>query len=109
MADAGDRRLIQSLELRLPLLISALLVLVIGGFSWAAYGDVRRSTLGAATERLERVTRQLADLLGAGAPQRAEDVRQAAADPGLPAYASLQKPFNPDALAHQVRAALRTS
>src|SRR5439155_4486821 len=37
-------------------------------------------------ERLERVARQLADLLGAGAPQRAAEVRQMAAEPALRAY-----------------------
>jgi len=75
-----------SIELKLPLLIASLLVLAIGGFSAAAYTEVRHSTLVAAGERLERVTRELADILRAGAPQRAAEVRQAAADPALRAY-----------------------
>src|SRR5207253_7150638 len=76
----------RSIELKLPLLIGGLLVLAIGGFSAAAYTEVRRSTLVAAAERLERVTRQLADILQAGAPQRTADVREVAADPTLRAY-----------------------
>src|SRR5437879_4891363 len=75
-----------SIELRLPLLIASLLTLAIGGFSAAAYTEVRHLTLAAAAERLERVARQLADLLGAGAPQRAAEVRQMAAEPALRAY-----------------------
>jgi len=76
----------RSIELKLPLLIGGLLVLTIGGFSAAAYTEVQRSTLVAAAERLERVTRQLADILQAGAPQRVVEVREAAAEPALGAY-----------------------
>src|SRR2546427_10207429 len=76
----------RSIELKLPLLIGGLLVLTIGGFSAAAYTEVQRSTLVAAAERLERVTRQLADILQAGAPQRVVELREAAAEPALRAY-----------------------
>jgi PAS domain S-box-containing protein len=72
-----------SLEVKLPLLIGSLLVLAIGGFSWAAYTEVRQTTLAAASGRLERVTRQLADVLKAGLPQRITEVREAAASPAL--------------------------
>ncbi|MGH7569277.1 MAG: hypothetical protein ACREL9_09955 [Gemmatimonadales bacterium] len=41
-----------SIEQRLPLLISTLLTLVIGGFTWAAYTEVRRTALAAGRERL---------------------------------------------------------
>ena len=74
----------RSIELKLPLLIGGLLVLTIGGFSAAAYTEVQRSTLVAAAERLERVTRQLADILQAGAPQRVVEVREAAAEGRVP-------------------------
>src|SRR5438552_10415845 len=75
-----------SIEWKLPLLIGGLLVLAIGAFSAAAYTEVRRSTLVAAAERLERVTRQLADILQAGAPQRTAEVREVATEPTLRAY-----------------------
>src|SRR6266513_813897 len=67
-----------TLELRLPLLISGLLVIVIGGFSWGAYTEVRDVTIGAARQHLERVTTQLVASLQAGGPQRAAEVRQPA-------------------------------
>src|SRR2546427_4223146 len=73
----------RSIELKLPLLIGGLLVLAIGGFSAAAYTEVPRSTLGAAAERLERVTRQLADIPQARAPQRTAQGREGAAAPTL--------------------------
>src|SRR5919198_3181136 len=79
---------LRSLELKLPLLISGLLVLVIGGFSWAAYDEVRDVTLSAAREHLERVTKQLDASLRAGAPQRFAEVRQVADDPAVHAYLS---------------------
>jgi len=83
-----------SIELKLPLLIASLLALAIGGFSAAAYTEVRHSTLVAAGERLERVTRELADILQAGAPQRVAEVRQAATEPALRAY--LRHPAVPE-------------
>src|SRR5205807_6305590 len=45
-------------------------------------------------ERLERVTRELADILQAGAPQRVAEVRQAATEPALRAY--LRHPAVPE-------------
>jgi signal transduction histidine kinase len=48
-----------SLEHRLPVLISLLLACVIGGISLAAYREVRATTISRATERLERVGREL--------------------------------------------------
>ena len=79
-------RALASLELKLPLLISGLLVLVIGAFGWGAYTEVRDVTLRAAAEDLNRVTTQLAALLSAGAPQRISEVRRAANDPAIGAY-----------------------
>ena len=74
------------LEIRLPLLISGLLVLVIGAFSWGAYREVRDVTLDAAGQHLERVTTQLVGSLKAGGPQRAAEVRQLATQPAVRAY-----------------------
>ena len=71
-------RSLAALELKLPLLISGLLVIVIGGFSWGAYTEVRDVTLGAAGQHLARVTTQLVASLQAGGPQRSAEVRQPA-------------------------------
>ncbi|TMC50082.1 MAG: hypothetical protein E6J20_17520 [Chloroflexi bacterium] len=62
-------RALATLELKLPLLISGLLILVIGGFGWGAYTQVRDVTLGAAEQHLERVTTQLVASLKAGGSQ----------------------------------------
>src|SRR5436853_191350 len=59
----------------LPLLITGLLILVIGGFAWGAYIQVRNVTLGAAAAHLESATVQLAAALRAGVPQRTAEVR----------------------------------
>ena len=48
-----------SLERRLPVLISLLVALVVGGLSLAAYREARGAALGRAAERLERVGREL--------------------------------------------------
>ncbi len=71
---------------QLPLFISGLLVVVIGGFSWVAYRAVQRSALEAAAERLERVTRQLHDNLRSGLPQRFAEAQQLAARPAIRRY-----------------------
>ena len=84
-----------SLEIKLPLLISALLVLVIGGFSWSAYRAVRNTAIATATERLAQVSTQLQALLGAGRRQRIEDVRALATHPTL---ATLQQLASRDSL-----------
>src|SRR2546421_2338779 len=84
MADPRTpRRSFAALEIMLPLLITGLLVLVIGGFAWVAYHQVREVTLGAAAEHLERVTTQLVASLKAGGPQRAAEVRQPAGEPAI--------------------------
>src|SRR5256885_679838 len=79
-------RSIAGLELRLPLLMSGLLVLVIGGFSWGAYTQVRDVTLRATEQHLERVTTQLAASLRAGSPQRVAEVREPADQPAVRKY-----------------------
>ena len=48
-----------SLEYRLPILISLLLACVVGGLSLAAYREVRATTIGRATEVMERVQHEL--------------------------------------------------
>jgi hypothetical protein len=79
-------RALAALEFKLPLLISGLLVLVIGGFSWGAYTEVRDVTLGAADQHLERVTAQLVASLKASGPQHAAEVREPADQAAVRAY-----------------------
>jgi PAS domain S-box-containing protein len=74
-------RLSVPIQFRLPLYVSGLLVVVIGGFWWVAYTAVQRSTIEAAGERLERVTQQLHDNLRTGLPQRFAEVQELAARP----------------------------
>jgi PAS domain S-box-containing protein len=73
-------------DLKLPLFISGLLVVVIGAFSWVAYQAVQGSALEAAAERLERVTRQLHDNLSSALPRRFAEAQQLAARPALRRY-----------------------
>jgi PAS domain S-box-containing protein len=79
-------RSLAALELKLPLLISGLLILVIGGFSWGAYTEVRDVTLSAAEQHLDRVTTQLVVSLKGGGQQRAAEARQMADQPAVRAY-----------------------
>src|SRR2546430_878063 len=72
-----------TLEITLPLLITSLLILVIGGFAWGAYIQVRNVTLGVAAEHLERATTQLAASLKAGVGQRTVEVRRPADHPAI--------------------------
>jgi PAS domain S-box-containing protein len=74
-------RLSVPIQFRLPLYVSGLLLVVIGGFWWVAYAAVQRSTIEAAGERLERVTQQLHDNLRSGLPQRLAEVQGVAARP----------------------------
>lgn len=59
----GAKRL--SLEVKLPLLMSAVLVTVLGSALLLTYTTLRRTALAAASERLSRATRQIA-LIGSG-------------------------------------------
>lgn len=68
-----------SLQYRLPLLISALLVALVVIGSVLAYREVRRAAVEAAEQRLERMARQLADLTRrsmAASLRRAAEVAQ---------------------------------
>src|SRR5688572_4349046 len=69
-----------SLERRLPVLLSLLLAIVIGGLSLGAYGEVRGSAISLATERLERMSRELAASAGRSTTIRGEALRALAAD-----------------------------
>src|SRR4051812_23485051 len=82
-ATSGRRPRVLSLEHKLPLLISGLLVLTLISVAWAAYAQVKRSALEAAAQRLVAVTRQLADLSQASSAQRAAVMRNVADDPAI--------------------------
>jgi signal transduction histidine kinase len=69
-----------SLERRLPVLLSLLLAIVVGGLSLGAYGEVRGSAINRATERLERMTRELATAAGRTTAMRADVLESLAAD-----------------------------
>ena len=97
----APRRSFAALEITLPLLITGLLILVVGGFAWGAYIQVRNVTLGAAVAHLESATVQLAASLRAGVPQRTAEVRGAADQPAIRTYLA-----HPGEAARTARAAL---
>lgn len=74
-----------SLEYKLPLLISGLLLVLIVGGSALAYAEVRNAAIETERERLERVTAQLAELLESSVQSREEDIREAAENPSIEA------------------------
>jgi len=69
-----------SLEYKLPLLITGLLLALVVAGSLMAYREVRRSAIQAAAERLERLTPQLAALTRNAVAQRRELLRSVASD-----------------------------
>ena len=69
-----------SLERRLPVLLSLLLAVVIGGLSLGAYGEVRASAVSFAGERLAGMARELAASASRGTARRADVMRALAAD-----------------------------
>ncbi|MGH7700084.1 MAG: PAS domain S-box protein [Gemmatimonadales bacterium] len=79
-----------SIERKLPLAITILLVAVIGGFTWASYQEIKSAALKAATDRLESSADQFGDMLGREVPQRLSQARRAARHPALRAY--LERP-----------------
>jgi len=70
-----------SLEHRLPVLIFVLLACVVGGLSLAAYREVRATAVVRATDRLERVGRELLSGASRGTIARADSLRAASSDP----------------------------
>jgi signal transduction histidine kinase len=70
-----------SLERRLPVLISALVACVMGGLGFAAYRETRAAAIDRASERLERVGRELVESAARSAAARVEELRALAADP----------------------------
>src|SRR5712692_4854649 len=75
-----------SIRLKLPLLISALLLAVTGSFSLAAYRGVRRAAVATASERLRSVTQQLAGLLTLSASRLRATAETTAVNSAVQAY-----------------------
>ena len=73
-------------HLAIPLSISLLLFVVVGGFAAVAYFEVRHITVAAAQERLKRVTAQIEAVLRTVGPQRLDEVSRLAAEAELAAY-----------------------
>lgn len=70
-----------SLAYRLPLLIIALLAVLVAGGAALAYTEVRATSLQAWSERLTRVSSQLASVVEASSAERLGQLRQIASSP----------------------------
>ena len=75
-----------SLERKLPLLITTLLVSTMAMGMIFAYAEVKRTALGAAAERLKLVAGQLSDLIGPTLLARLTVMRRDADDPAVLRY-----------------------
>jgi two-component system cell cycle sensor histidine kinase/response regulator CckA len=75
-----------SLQWRLPLLVSGLLVALLATFLLTSYVQVRGALLRAGRERAVGAAEQLAALLSPGLRQRTADLRREAADPLVRQY-----------------------
>lgn len=76
----------QSIDRRLPLLITLLLIVAIAALAAGAYRAVEGTLVDAAEARLEASVRQLGSLLSESAAQRQGEVAATAADPALRTY-----------------------
>lgn len=63
--------------------MTALLVVVVAGMSWAAYTELRRATLGAAEEHLRAASSEIATMLGASLRRIHGDATALAHDPRI--------------------------
>ena len=86
----GPRSL--SLERKLPLLISVLLVALAGGLTAAGYHEVRQTSELRAIDRLQRLAGQLAELAAVTQQQRFDSLRRVASNPAVVAYLSAAEP-----------------
>jgi PAS domain S-box-containing protein len=77
-----------SLERKLPLLVTALLLAVVGALSLAVYREERRSARLVVQDRLDRAVRELGALLERSPVQRASEMSKLAADPSVRAFVS---------------------
>lgn len=81
-----------SIAIKLPVAAGALLLLVVGAQTVGAYGEVRRSAVAVAGQRLEQVTEELAGRLETSAEQRFVAVRAAADEPAIVGYLRVPGP-----------------
>jgi signal transduction histidine kinase len=81
-----------SLERKLPLLISILLVALAGGLTVAGYHEVRRTSELRAIDRLQRLTSQLAELASVSQQQRRESLQRVAADSAVVSHLAASAP-----------------
>jgi signal transduction histidine kinase len=75
-----------SLERKLPLLISVLLIGLAGGLTAAGYHEVRQTSELRGIDRMQRMTAQLAQISSANIQQRFDSLRTVAADPAVVSY-----------------------
>src|SRR5512145_2752849 len=80
-------RVDESIERKLPLLVTGLLLTVVAALSVAASNEVRREARLVATERLKRTARELGALFDRSPAQRASETAALAGDPGIRAFA----------------------
>jgi PAS domain S-box-containing protein len=86
-----------SLRVRLPLLISSLLVIVVMIFLWAAYREVEATLVRAGGDRAKAAADQVAGLLARSSQAGMDNLRRAAADPDLLRYLQSPTAANRDA------------
>ena len=94
-----------SLERKLPLLISVLLISLAGGLTAAGYHEVRQASELRGIERMQRLTSQLAELSSNNLRGRYESLQQIASDPAVVRYLSGGE--SDEAARLRARAALR--
>ncbi|HJQ54468.1 MAG TPA: ATP-binding protein [Gemmatimonadaceae bacterium] len=82
----------QSIQLRLPLSMTALLATAIIAAMVFAYVQVRRSAVGAAQERLDKVTGQVADMLQTSIARMGGAIRRDAEKPEFSSFLAAPSP-----------------
>lgn len=85
-----------SLEHKLPLLITSLLIVLVAGGAWAAYREVRGSAAEANASRLRQTAAQLANLVDDGVQTRIARLRDVGGMP--PITAAIQSGLTSDAV-----------
>jgi PAS domain S-box-containing protein len=100
-------RVRDSLRWRLPLVIAAVIVVVVGTFLGVAFSEVQASLMQAAGVRAQGATNQLASLLAQSTQQRLGELRRAATHPVVRDY--LQHPSEATRQAAQLHLAGLTS
>src|SRR5258708_27595011 len=82
----------RSLRLRLPLLISGLIVIVLAAFLWTVNRLVEQTLLRAGAARAQAAADQVAALMATAASRGVNEVRRLAAGGGAPRYVQPASP-----------------